>query len=187
MMTAITDQAIDELFAPKQLQLLPTERAHCTCRICERVGQRAAEGHQVCANCARNPTYTREHIATTMASYARRVEETWGVLQQSLPESQYVMPDGRYASELSDIELPSAPLVATDPLRKRWDGFHQAAAVGDPAARQAELKARNGMPGPLADLIRLWLAYKDASAVLAEREAWQQRAELALGIYVDDL
>lgn len=183
-MTTITDDAIDALFAPKQLVLIPHDPARCACRVCERVGLRAAEGHQICTNCARNPAYTREHIVTTMAGYQRRIEETWGALQQALPESQYVMPDGRYISEVGDDES-LAGMTATDPLRRRWDGYWQ--ARGTPAALQAEDKARNGMPGPLADLIRLWLDYQQANAVLTDRKAWQQRAELALNIYLDEV
>ena len=162
-MNLVTDDKIDQLFAPKQLRLEPTTTTRCTCRVCERAGDRVADGILLCPNCARNVDQTREHIKHTLKAHYGRIEETWGALEQAIPND----PD--------------------DALSSRWGAFQMAVARQAPEARQAETKARNGMPGPLADLIRLWCAWRDAMGIYEERKRWADTAELVLSLYADEV
>lgn len=180
----ITDERIDQLFSRQQRMFTTTTMPRITCRACEQPRQAVALGVLLCVECASDIDALREHVRTTLASYHARIGETWGALEQQIPESPYQMPDGRYVSELGEGES-LAGAVATDPLRRRWDSYQE--AIGTAAARQAEDKARAGMPGPLADLIRLWLAYQDAIGIYTERRAWADKVETQIAFYTDEV
>lgn len=173
-----------ELFEAKQPQLTLVAPHRITCRACERVGDQVESGILLCTDCAVDIDALKKHVRITLASYHARIGETWGALEQAIPESPYQLPDGRYVSEAGETEDISSA-TATDPLRRRWDAFQD--AQGKPAAQQAIAMARSGMQGPLADLIRLWCAYKDAMGIYAERKSWADKVDTQIAFYADEI
>lgn len=153
-----------ELFEDTQLTLIePLSTPHrITCRACERVGNQVESGILLCRECGSDIEATRAHIKATVAAHHARIDETWGALEQAV--------EG-----------------ADETLQTRWMSFQDAITYAKPEVKQAEAKARAGMPGPLADLIRLWLAYKDALGVYTERQRWADNANMQIAFYLDEV
>lgn len=149
--------------APRtKLQIVP----RITCRVCGQHSPADDARPLLCQFCAGDLEKSREHVATVLVSALRRVEETGEALEQAIPE----------VPALDGDDGPLEPSA----LCMRWWAFQDAIQRNDPLAYEAIRKARGGMVGPLADLIRLWCEYTDATAQLAERERWAARADLAL-------
>jgi hypothetical protein len=157
--STLTDESIDALFAPKQHGLFRAP-GRITCRVCEKSDQADDARPLLCTYCARDLERARAHVAELLTAAQRTAEEAYNKLELALPD------DG--------------------PLAERWASFQVAHARQDVAAQLAMHKARQGMAGPLADLIRLWNALQDAQAQLKEREDWARRADLALVLNEDE-
>lgn len=136
----------------------PRSRSQITCKVCERRDWPSQEYPLLCVHCGRDIEQTRMHVHNTLVQYEGHVEAADEALTASIPGD----PD--------------------DALSVRWGAFMEAVQKRDAAADLAERKARNGMQGPLADLIRLWCAYTDAKGVYEARCRWAAAAELAMSV-----
>lgn len=69
--------------------------------------------------------------------------------------------------------LDAALEAADDRLSERWGNYMVAVSEGDPKVAQADQAALSGMAGPMPDLIRLWLKFRDVlrEATLVEEAA----------------
>lgn len=69
--------------------------------------------------------------------------------------------------------LDTALEAADERLSERWSNYMVAVSEGDPKVAQADQAALSGMVGPMPDLIRLWLMFRDAlrEATLVEEAA----------------
>lgn len=126
-----------------------------TCVAC----QRNAESHsdKLCQECAGDPEAMRLHCTEIVAAHRAELDRQWEILKGAI-----------YSSD--------------DRLYDRWANFHIAIGKNQPSAQEAMGKTKAGtLQGPLADLIRLWLAYTDAKAVYEERQAWAERVYQAIG------
>lgn len=161
-MSSITDDQIDALFTPRQ-QPLFAEGRRITCRVCERASVQVADGVLLCQSCAAlGASGLRSHIATVTDGATAALERAWGKLEQELA-------------------------AADPPLLDRWNAFQDAVTHRKPEAFAAEDKARGGMVGGLADLIRLWCFYRDAQSAYEARCRWADLAELTIVLWADEV
>lgn len=151
----------DEPLFPKSAPAAITHRI--TCRVCDRPGLQAANGVTLCQTCAGlGADALRSHIATVK-------QGTYSALERASAELE------------ADIAAADTALLA------RWNAFQDAIGRDAPEARNAELKARNGLAGPLADLIRRWCRRRDAMAQWQERCRWAESAELTIVLWQDEV
>lgn len=153
-----SDDATEALFGRPLRPRSAGSARTVTCRVCERRDLADLTRVLLCSHCGRDLDASRTHVQQVLAGHQTQVENAWCDLQAALPD---------------DLD---------DALSVRWGAFQEACERGDGTAQAAMQKARAGMQGPLADLIRLWCAYLDAKGIYEERCRWAAAADLALAL-----
>lgn len=128
------------------------------CRVCERNERPHPEHSLLCIHCGADLPAARALLTSTLEAARRGCDFAWMELERAIPEG---------------ADPPH-------PLYVRWCAFQDAYTRQDAAAIKAMQAARNGMQGPLADLIRLWCNHLDAQRAYTARQLWAHRADLAL-------
>lgn len=123
------------------------------CRVCEQYAPADDARPLLCADCAADLHQCRTRIVAVLEAAQRATEDAWQALEDAVEGADEV-------------------------TLARWRAFQD--AQGTEPARRAEAAVRDGMIGPLAELIRLWLAFGAASRYYGDRQRWAQRADLAL-------
>jgi hypothetical protein len=122
------------------------------CLVCQRYEQ-AGTIAGLCVHCCANPSETLAWVYSCAESVEDRVEATCLAWDNAWGQAT----------------------DANDPVCARFTAYHEST---DTAKRtQAETAARSGTPGPLADLIRLWLDFDSACAKSVEVKAWVKVVE----------
>jgi hypothetical protein len=134
------------------INILRPRTVRLRCLVCQR-NERAGSITGLCVNCCANPSETLGWVYSCAESVEDRVEATCLAWDNAW---------GRACER-------------NDPVCPRFTAYHEST---DTVKRtQAETAARNGTPGPLADLIRLWLDFDSACAKAKDVKQWVKQCE----------
>lgn len=146
---------IDAFWTAKPARRRPPVSKRTHCRVCERDALAHADCALLCADCGADLEAARRFVGEVMERAMAAADLAWSAMAEGI--------EG-----------------ADDTTRARWDTFQDAYTRGDAMAGVAMEKARAGLNGPLADLLRLWGAHLDAQRELTRRQDWRRRADVAL-------